>query len=113
MSTTSFVSNQLINTAIDNISNTACIIEDAKRCNMLCPAGKRCNRTKCKSSDYCGTHQKQINHNKDVIELFGINYKGIIYYVDSLKNVYDTEAILLNKNMIIIGKYENDVIILN
>lgn len=103
----------IIETTVTSTSASSTATDDSKRCIMLCSAGKRCNRTKCKISDYCGTHQKQINSNKDYIELIGINYKGIIYYVDQLNNVYDTELVLLNKTMVVIGKYENNNIVLN
>jgi hypothetical protein len=75
----------------------------AKRAN-----GEQCTRRKKEGEGYCGTHIKGRPHgcvnetqenmvtNKKV-EVWIQEIKGIIYYVDENKNVYDPEDILANK----------------
>ena len=75
----------------------------AKRAN-----GEQCTRRKKEGEGYCGTHTKGRPHgsvnetpenmvtNKKV-EVWIQEIKGIVYYVDAEKNVYDPEDILLNK----------------
>lgn len=75
----------------------------AKRAN-----GEQCTRRKKEGEGYCGTHTKGRPHgsvnetpenmvtNKKV-EVWIQEIKGIVYYVDADKNVYDPEDILLNK----------------
>jgi hypothetical protein len=75
----------------------------AKRAN-----GEQCTRRKKEGEGYCGTHIKGRPHgcvnetqenmvtNKKV-EVWIQEIKGIIYYVDANKNVYDPEDILANK----------------
>lgn len=85
----------------------------AKRAN-----GEQCTRRKKEGEGYCGTHIKgrphgcvnesvdQIITNKKV-EVWIQEIKGIVYYVDANKNVYDPEDILANKiNPRIIMKLE-------
>ena len=75
----------------------------AKRAN-----GEQCTRRKKEGEGYCGTHIKGRPHgsvnetaenmvtNKKV-EVWVQEIKGIVYYVDADKNVYDPEDILVNK----------------
>lgn len=75
----------------------------AKRAN-----GEQCTRRKKEGEGYCGTHIKGRPHgcvnemdetvvtNKKV-EVWIQEIKGIVYYVDANKNVYDPEDILANK----------------
>lgn len=75
----------------------------AKRAN-----GEQCTRRKKEGEGYCGTHIKGRPHgsvnetaenmvtNKKV-EVWVQEIKGIVYYVDADKNVYDPEDILINK----------------
>jgi hypothetical protein len=75
----------------------------AKRAN-----GEQCTRRKKEGEGYCGTHIKGRPHgcvnethenmvtNKKV-EVWIQEIKGIVYYVDGNKNVYDPEDILANK----------------
>jgi len=75
----------------------------AKRAN-----GEQCTRRKKEGEGYCGTHIKGRPHgsvnetaenmvtNKKV-EVWVQEIKGIVYYVDADKNVYDPEDILANK----------------
>lgn len=75
----------------------------AKRANC-----EQCTRRKKEGEGYCGTHIKGRPHgsvnetaenmvtNKKV-EVWVQEIKGIVYYVDAEKNVYDPEDILANK----------------
>jgi hypothetical protein len=84
----------------------------AKRCN-----GEQCTRRKKTDSDFCGTHIKGIPHgvcevinipltpciNKIEVRVQDIN--GIMHFIDSNENVYQTEDVLMEKrNPRIIGK---------
>lgn len=86
----------------------------AKRAN-----GQQCTRRKQKEQLYCGTHSKGTPHgimsendthstiSKVVVS--AIDIKGIVYYLDNEKNVYDTEDIIANKNNPrIIANYEKN-----
>ena len=83
----------------------------AKRAN-----GEQCTRRKKDKTEYCGTHVKGVPHgiintndtttSNRKIEVSAIDIKGIIYYLDNIGNVYDTEDIVSNnKNPKIIAKY--------
>lgn len=91
------------------------------RCLARRANGEQCTRRRKGESDlYCGTHIKgqphgDIEKDKNLkeekkdhkkIEVYGLDIKGILYYVDDKNNVYDTEDILENKiNPKIIGRY--------
>jgi len=83
----------------------------AKRAN-----GEQCTRRKKDEYQYCGTHSKGTPHgiitdkepvNTEIkLEVSAIDIKGIVYYLDTVGNVYDTEDIISNqKNPRIIAKY--------
>ena len=88
------------------------------RCCAKRASGEQCTRRKKEGEGYCGTHIKGRPHgcvnqaeeqfvtNKKV-EVWIREIKGIVYYVDANKNVYDPEDILANKiNPRIIMKLE-------
>lgn len=86
----------------------------AKRAN-----GEQCTRRKKDLDQYCGTHSKGKPHGiitdeepivtTKKIEVNAIDIKGIVYYLDSTENVYDTEDVISNKtNPRIIAKYKKD-----
>ena len=88
------------------------------RCIAKRASGEQCTRRKKEGEGYCGTHIKGRPHgcvnqaeeqfvtNKKV-EVWIREIKGIVYYVDANKNVYDPEDILANKiNPRIIMKLE-------
>jgi len=78
------------------------------RCLANRANGEQCTRRKKEGEGYCGTHSKGRPHgsvnetpenmvtNKKV-DVWIQEIKGIVYYVDADKNVYDPEDILLNK----------------
>jgi hypothetical protein len=78
------------------------------RCVAKRATGEQCTRRKKEGEGYCGTHIKGRPHgcvnetdetvvtNKKV-EVWIQEIKGIVYYVDANKNVYDPEDILANK----------------
>lgn len=83
----------------------------AKRAN-----GEQCTRRKKDECQYCGTHVKGTPHGilndnetpvtTKKVDIHAIDIKGIIYYLDAVENVYDTEDIISNKkNPRIIAKY--------
>ena len=84
----------------------------AKRAN-----NEQCTRKRRDGSLYCGTHIKGTPHGSientsdegsplKQVELVAQEIKGIIYYLDSVGNVYKTEHVLQNKvNPSIIAKY--------
>tara|TARA_A100001015_G_C14667589_1_gene585547 strand:+ start:184 stop:690 length:507 start_codon:yes stop_codon:yes gene_type:complete len=90
-----------------------------ERCTAKRANGEQCTRRKREGICYCGTHSKGTPHgvvnNDDVqssskkVEVSAIDIKGIVYYLDNEKNVYDTQDILSNKiNPRVIAKYEKD-----
>lgn len=84
----------------------------AKRAN-----GEQCTRRKKDDCDYCGTHEKGRPHgivSKDGTtaptqikrEIWAQEIRGIVYYIDSELNVYNTEDVISNtQNPKIIAKY--------
>lgn len=77
------------------------------RCTSKCANNDQCSRRKKEGHDYCGTHLKGtphgiVNHkNGEVeksttrkIEIWAEDIKGIVYYLDSNGNVYNTEDIV-------------------
>jgi len=84
----------------------------AKRAN-----DEQCTRRKKDDNNFCGTHIKGTPHGEynnpneaklttQKIEVWAQDIKGIIYYIDTNFNVYQTEDIVTNKeNPKIIAKY--------
>ena len=84
----------------------------AKRANC-----QQCTRRKKNGSEYCGTHvkgtphgivqsQEESKNTTQKIEVYAKDIQGIVYYIDSNNNVYQTEDIIKNKiNPKIIAKY--------
>ena len=89
----------------------------AKRAN-----GEQCTRRKKNEDEYCGTHMKGTPHGiiensgeeevvtNQKVEVWAQDIQGIIYYIDTNYNVYQTEDIFVNKpNPKLIAKYvKND-----
>ena len=89
------------------------------RCSARRANGEQCTRRRKDDFDYCGTHikgtphgvadldgeQSSINNTKK-IEVWTVDIKGILYYIDNFNNVYQTEDIIENKvNPSVIAKY--------
>ena len=100
------------------VKNTVPIFERccAKRAN-----NEQCTRRKKTNSNFCGTHSKGTPHgvindtsdtNNDTTikkELSVVDIKGIVYYIDDEKNVYNTSDVLSNKeNPRIVANYEKN-----
>ena len=100
------------------VKNTVPIFERccAKRAN-----GEQCTRRKKTNCNFCGTHSKGTPHgvindtsdtnNETTIkkELSVVDIKGIVYYIDDEKNVYNTSDVLSNKeNPRIVANYEKN-----
>jgi hypothetical protein len=91
----------------------------AKRAN-----GEQCTRRKKEGESYCGTHIKgspnsivddvspcETPTTKNVkVDIWAQDIKGIIYYIDKMGNVYDTEDIMKSDKhpKRIIAKYQQD-----
>jgi hypothetical protein len=87
---------------------------NAKRCN-----GEQCTRRRKEGSEFCGTHAKGTPHGliheatddspetaSYQVEVFAEEIFGIVYYIDTMGNVYKTEDIMSGKqNAAIIAKY--------
>lgn len=87
-----------------------------ERCCAKRASGEQCTRRKKDDCQYCGTHSKGIPHgmisdkepssNIKTVEVNAIDIKGIVYYLDNIGNVYDTEDIISNnKNPRVVAKY--------
>jgi hypothetical protein len=77
------------------------------RCCAKRASGEQCTRRKKEGETYCGTHIKGTPHSvmeeniaepstpKNVkVDIWAQDIKGIIYYIDKMGNVYDTEDIM-------------------
>lgn len=87
-----------------------------ERCCAKRASGEQCTRRKKDEYQYCGTHHKGTPHGiitdtepvstTKKVEVQAIDIKGIVYYLDSEGNVYDTEDIIANnKNPRVIATY--------
>ena len=89
------------------------------RCSAKRANNEQCTRRKKDDGEYCGTHSKGLPHGivnfeseqnakgHKKVEVFSVDIKGILYFVDNCNNVYDTEDIVENKiNPAIIAKCE-------
>ena len=87
------------------------------RCCAKRASCEQCTRRKKNGSEYCGTHvkgtphgivqsQEESKNTTQKIEVYAKDIQGIVYYIDSNNNVYQTEDIIKNKiNPKIIAKY--------
>lgn len=81
------------------------------RCSAKRANNEQCTRRKKDDCEFCGTHAKGLPHgiinfqdeeteqkskSHKKIEVFTVDIKGIIYYIDEYNNVYDTEDIVEN-----------------
>jgi hypothetical protein len=92
-------------------------INISERCNAKRSNGEQCTRRKKTGCEFCGTHTKGIPHgvceqvntshasvSSKMTEVRVQDIKGIMYFIDTNKNVYQTEDVLLEKkNPKIIG----------
>jgi hypothetical protein len=92
------------------------IIPDLNRCNARRANGEQCTRRRKENCCFCGTHQKDAPHGlmdsdtdtktTQTLEVFPVDIKGIIYYLDNYNNIYKvTDILALKENPTIIGKY--------
>jgi len=100
-----------------------------ERCTAKRSNAEQCTRRKKQGSEFCGTHTKGIPHGVceeinipqvstvSKIEVRVQDINGIMYFIDSNENVYQTEDVLIEKkNPRIIGRCvtnndgENEVI---
>ena len=81
------------------------IIPSGLRCCAKRVNGEQCTRRRNKEGEYCGTHSKVLpygvfdvvkntNDTKKNVNVVAENIQGIMYYIDSFLNVYNTEDIL-------------------
>ena len=92
-------------------------VPNYERCCAKRASGEQCTRRRKDDNQYCGTHIKGtphgVIHDTDnvvvtttKVEVFTIDVKGIIYYIDNVDNVYDPEDIVSNiMNPKVIAKY--------
>jgi hypothetical protein len=88
------------------------------RCNALRANNEQCTRRRKDGCEFCGTHTKgtphgliqNINQNNDNTkkhQVYAMEVQGIVYYIDNIKNVYNTEDIMNNiSDPQIIATYE-------
>ena len=88
------------------------------RCNALRANNEQCTRRRKEGYEFCGTHTKgtphgliqNINQNNDNTkkhQVYAKEVQGIVYYIDNIKNVYNTEDIMNNiSDPQIIATYE-------
>ena len=95
-------------------------IPESNRCIAMRANGEQCTRRRKTECDYCGTHSKGTPHGvleattdnvnmNQTVETFAQEVKGIVYYLDTYGNVYNTEDIMSEKeNPRIIAKWVKD-----
>lgn len=85
------------------------------RCSAYRWDNKQCTRRRKDGSEYCGTHIKGMIHGKvegeeeeecEKAEVWLEDISGIMCYVDSKGNIYNSADIIENKKAKKIGKYE-------
>jgi hypothetical protein len=93
-------------------------IPDDNRCNAKRANNEQCTRRRKEGCEFCGTHSKGtpnglIDSENDCdasmknMEVFAQEICGIVYYIDTHNNVYNTEDIMSEKqNPQIIAKYK-------
>ena len=96
------------------------VVPQYDRCCAYRANNEQCTRRKKDDSNYCGTHIKGRPHgtvsSTDVTDvkikkkqIWAEEIKGICYYIDDTKNIYDHEDIIKNKeNPKIIANYKVD-----
>ena len=80
---------------------------------------EQCTRRRKDGKEFCGTHTKGTPHGivlgasdannilTKKVEVYAKEVMGIVYYIDHIKNVYDTEDIMNEvENPKIIANYE-------
>ncbi len=93
-------------------------IPENNRCMAKRASGEQCTRRRKVDCEFCGTHSKgtphglmdsdqpQVQQNM-TIDVIAKEIRGIVYYIDSFSNVYNTEDIMQTKqNPRIIAKYQ-------
>jgi len=95
-------------------------IPESNRCIAMRANGEQCTRRRKTECEYCGTHSKGTPHGiletttenvntNQTVEMFAQEVKGIVYYLDTYGNVYNTEDIMSEKeNPRIIAKWVKD-----
>ena len=94
-------------------------IPQMNRCSAKRASGEQCTRRRKEGCEFCGTHAKGTPHglaqtcdnggvSTQKLEVVAQEVCGIVYYIDSFHNVYNTEDIMEGKqNPRIVAKYEN------
>jgi hypothetical protein len=96
------------------------VVPFLERCCAKRATDEQCTRRKKEGHEFCGTHTKGIPHGivsanatgsvsgeKRTIEVWAQDINGIMYYIDTMCNVYKAEDVVGNKsNPQIIAKYE-------
>jgi hypothetical protein len=93
------------------------IIPHYDRCTAKRADGMQCTRRRKNVELFCGTHNKgqphgiisttEIKPTTKKVMVWAEDIKGIIYYLDTENNVYDTTDVINNiKNPKVIAKYE-------
>jgi hypothetical protein len=96
------------------------VVPFLERCCAKRATDEQCTRRKKEGHEFCGTHTKGIPHGivsanasgslsgeKKTIEVWAQDINGIMYYIDTMCNVYKAEDVVGNKsNPQIIAKYE-------
>ena len=97
-------------------------IPEVNRCIAKRSTGEQCTRRRKDDCEFCGTHFKGTPHGtlymdnnvdndqpNQTLEVFAEEVKGIVFYLDKYKNVYNTEDIMSNtENPRIVAKWEKN-----
>lgn len=95
-------------------------IPNSNRCNARRANNEQCTRRRKCDEEFCGTHSKGIPHgmittensseqSNTSMEVSAVEVMGIVYYIDTCYNVYNTEDVMNNvHNPRIIAKYKKN-----
>ena len=95
-------------------------IPSLNRCAAKRANGEQCTRRRKEGCEFCGTHSKgtpnglmqngeSVASDLQKMQVFAEEINGIVYYIDNMNNVYNTENILEGKqDPQIIAKYVKD-----
>ena len=83
----------------------------AERCCAKRANNEQCTRRRKSNCNFCGTHSNDNSDStiENVVkkELMVVDLKGIVYYIDNDRNVYNTADVLSNReNPSIVAHYE-------
>jgi hypothetical protein len=96
-------------------------VPDNNRCNARLANNDQCTRRRKENNEFCGTHVKSTPNGFITTctdcklvktEVTAKDIAGIVYYIDDMNRVYNTEEVLANReNPTIVGYVKENTVI--